>query len=276
MTYEEYFKNLKHVNPGKKVYVAFLDVLGFSCFVENNSHDDTIKLYQCVIQPILDLSLTETAEQTDPHSVWIQDLKNPSKQVDLAPNLKNCILGSVMISDSIIISTQDDANKSLIMLIGTVRNFMARMLGMGFPLRGAISYGMCTMDCQVSSDNPNIVHHQMLGLPIIKAVCLEKEQNWSGCVIDESVIQKIGLDIQHFEKDYVVFYDVPMKKNAFRLMPVINWVNGFGEESKKDFNESKIRGSFTQYKKESDLAQIDEIIENTVVFFNAVGEYCPM
>jgi hypothetical protein len=71
---------------------------------------------------------------------------------------------------------------------------------------------MLTLDRDMSSSSSSIIHHQMLGLPIVEAVSLEKRQDWSGCAIHTSVIEKIGPKIVWLDPIMVSLYDVPMSK----------------------------------------------------------------
>jgi hypothetical protein len=59
MNFIAYSKELKGIKPAQEVFVAFLDILGFSGFVRNNTHDNLTAIYQSFFRPIIDMSLTE-------------------------------------------------------------------------------------------------------------------------------------------------------------------------------------------------------------------------
>jgi hypothetical protein len=131
MNYSDYAKKLTSLKPAKEVFVAFLDILGFSGFVRKNSHEAVIEIYQSHFRFMIDLSLAEVAEQHLGNSAWLENLVS---QDDLAPKLDNVTLNCMTISDSIILSTSSCEMKDFIELVATVRNLMAKLLNFGFPL----------------------------------------------------------------------------------------------------------------------------------------------
>ncbi|MDP3561373.1 MAG: hypothetical protein Q8R83_04255 [Legionellaceae bacterium] len=270
MSYEAYAKQITQIKPAAPVFVAFLDILGFSDFVKNNSHAEVVKIYQAVFRSIIDMTLTETAEQLLPESQWLKDITNPNNH-DLSPKLDNVSINVLSISDSIILSTTDDEFKNLIKLIATVRNIMARTLYFGFPLRGAITHGMLTLDSQESFGQSKIIHHQMFGLPIVEAAELEKIQHWSGCVIHENVALHIGYKLRGLDYTMLVPYEIPLKDKTPELMLAVNWVYTFLESDQKDINSQRIKDSFASHRKTTNNATV--LIDNTIKFFEAMKHY---
>ncbi|QMT61828.1 hypothetical protein [Legionella sp. PC997] len=221
-----YAHQLKNINQPQEVFLAFLDILGFSEFVKNNDHQKVIEIYQCVIRPMIDLSITEAAEQLVVNSSWIKQVNTSDVNDNLTPKFDNVVLHCTAISDSILLSTPDNTFKSLIILLATVRNLMAKLIYLGFPLRGAITSGLVTLDNRFLSSS-NVNHHLIIGKAIAEAVELEKRQVWSGCAIHSSVINIIGRNIIRFDPVLITLYDVPMRNNTYELMPVVNWLQGF-------------------------------------------------
>lgn len=274
MNFAEYTKKLTSLKSPQKVFIAFLDILGFSKFIEVNSHEDVIKIYQSCLRMPLDFSLAEAAEQALQDSLWLKDVldvKNPDAS---APKLDNVQLNCISISDSIILSTTDCKMRDFIILIATVRNFLAKSLWFGFPLRGAISYGTLTMDN--SSLDSNIIHHQMLGLPIVDAVNIEKIQNWSGCVIHKSVRDKIGPGLIRLDPLMLTLYDVPFKKSGkddlISTELVVNWPYGLSDDVKFNMNSNLIRSKFSMHGKKINDS-IEQKIANTIKFFEQMSEH---
>jgi hypothetical protein len=272
VSYEEYAKRITNLKLSREGFVAFLDILGFSGFVRKNSHDDVIAIYQSFFRPIIDFSLAEVAEQKLGSSKWLKCIEE-SEDNDLAPKLDNITLNCMTISDSIILSTSGYELTDFITLVATVRNLMARSLYFGFPLRGAIAYGNLTMDGDMYSIDSNIMHHQMLGLPLVEAVGLEKCQNWSGCAIHLSAIDKIGSKIIRLDPMMITLYDVPMKeKNESKCMPVVNWVQGIADNDRPKINSKIIRSAFSAHGKEAP-AKIESMINNTIQFFERMSDH---
>ncbi|MFT4060271.1 MAG: hypothetical protein QM652_12070 [Legionella sp.] len=168
MNYTDYAEQITELNPATNVFVAFLDILGFSGFVKQNTHSDVVKIYQSVFRCTIDMTLAETAEQLIPDSQWLKDIID-TNNYDMSQKLDNVSINVLSISDSIILATTDDKFTSFIKLVAAVRNIMARTLYFGFPLRGAIARGMLTLDSQQAYNQSKIVHHQMFGLPIVEA-----------------------------------------------------------------------------------------------------------
>lgn len=279
MNYAQYAKKLTSPKPAREVFVAFLDILGFSNFVRQNSHEDVVAIYQTFFRPSIDFSLAEVAEQRIDDSLWLKSITDSENYEDLAPKLDNVILNCMTISDSIVLTTSGAELRDLLTLIATVRNFMAKSLYFGFPLRGAIAEGMLTLDCDTYSSTSNVIHHQMLGLSVVEAVSLEKRQNWSGCALHSSVAHKLGPRIMRLEPTMIAFYDVPMKgkvnkagDNLSALMPVVNWAHGIADNDKPKINAELIKSSFGRHGKKVS-SDIEPMINNTVMFFEEMSKH---
>lgn len=272
MNFIEYSKELKGIKPAQEVFVAFLDILGFSGFVRNNTHDNLIAIYQSFFRPIIDMSLTEAAEQITKNSSWIEQIQNADSQEPIAPKLDKVTISCLTISDSIILSTRGNEFRDFLILLATVRNLMARTLYFGFPLRGAITHGMLTLDSKITPEQPNIIHHQMLGLPIVEAASLEKCQLWSGCTIDASAAEKIGPKLMRLDPILLTLYEVPIKNKNKKIMPVVNWVQGISDNDKPLIDARKIRDGFSAHRKDID-SDVEIIISNTVNFFKEMTSH---
>ncbi|BCA93817.1 hypothetical protein TUM19329_01780 [Legionella antarctica] len=269
MTTLNYAQQLKNINPPQEKFIAFLDILGFSEFIKNNEHRTAIEKYQCMIRPMIDLSLTETAEQITKDSSWIEEVSKSDNYDNLEPKFDNVILQCGAMSDSVLLSTPDNTLRSLIILLATVRNLMAKLFFLGFPLRGAITSGWVTIDNQTPS-SPNLNHHLAIGKPIVEAVDLEKKQKWSGCALHLSVTDCIGPAIVKLDPTLITLYEVPLK-DGVKLMPVVNWLNGISDDEKNKFNDNSIASKFEMHNKKITEKEQD-IIKNTISFFNHVEE----
>lgn len=218
------------------------------------------------------MSLSEAAEQIVKDSSWIEQIEKADTYELMAPKLDNVTLRCLTISDSIILSTAGNEFTDFMTLLATVRNLLARALYFGLPLRGAIAHGMLTQDGEITSENPNIIHYQMLGLPIVKAAGLEKSQIWSGCVIDSTAAEKIGPKLMRLDPVLLTLYKVPIKKEDKKIMPVVNWVQGIADNDRPEIDAKKIRDAFSAHGKDID-SDVEKIISNTIEFFNEMSSH---
>jgi hypothetical protein len=131
---------------------------------------------------------------------------------------------------------------------------------------------MLTQDGEITSENPNIIHYQMLGLPIVKAAGLEKSQIWSGCVIDSTAAEKIGPKLMRLDPVLLTLYKVPIKKEDKKIMPVVNWVQGIADNDRPEIDAKKIRDAFSAHGKAID-SDVEKIISNTIEFFNEMSSH---
>lgn len=269
MNSTDYIKKLTSIKPARNVFVCCLDILGFSDFVENVEHDVLVKTYQAILRTITDNSLAEVAEQIVIDSQWLKDVKSSQVDIDLVPKLDNVTLHCITISDSIILATDGCELRDFMNLAATVRNLMVRMLYFGLPLRGAIAYGKMTFDSDLSLCDKGIIHHQVFGLPIVKATVLEKRQNWSGCAIHPDVVEKLWPKIVPLDPIMITFYDVPLKEKegvSSEGMWVINWVQGIADADKVKVSAKKIESAFSEHGKKV-MPTVAVKIKNTVMFY---------
>jgi hypothetical protein len=95
MEFNDYFQRLQ-IKPPHEVYFAFLDILGYSGFINNNDPKSAAVIYQSYVRCMVDFSLTETAEQLQPESSWLKDISDIEKALNLAPKLDNVTLKCVL------------------------------------------------------------------------------------------------------------------------------------------------------------------------------------
>ena len=280
MGIDSYIKKLEESEKAEKVFVAFLDVLGFSSFILNNSHEEMMKRYR-IIRYLVEVSLTEVAELGVENSPWIKALKKSKDYFDIEPMFDNVKLHSTLIPDFLVVTTQDDTLASLMTLIATIRNIMGKLLYFGFPLRGAISHGLTTINWNVEGKNKNIIHHQMIGASVVKVVAYEKKQNWSGCVLDRSVTDHIGPKVVRMCPDYLVLYDVPMKEytktgivHSTENLYTVSWQFGLSDDAKQKMSQELLISAFAEHgKKVGD--SVKEMIDHTHKYYESVLNHPP-
>ena len=255
-----------------EVYVAFLDVLGFDSLVRHNSHEILKQVYSDALMEGLCLGLSNgnyCISERDGNRYFTND-------VDSTP------VNSLVVSDSIIIWSNDDASDSFRNIVSVVRGIMAHSCFKGLPLRGAIEVGPVSWNYG-QFDSPTFnVQQSVYGLGLCKAYELEKLQEWSGCAVSDAAIARFesmttgnraksqGLEELISQKNLCRF-EVPFKERP-RLMYAIDWVNHPEVQARSE----TVRQAFYDHNKLSGQNGLDESssiskkIENTLCFVRHV------
>jgi len=237
-------------------FVAFLDLMGFKSLIENNKIDKLIELYKSALE--------DTVYKT--FSIW-ERIPEASDQY-----LK---INIIIISDSLIIWTENDDLNGFIKLVITVKNLLFSSIIKGLPLRGAICHGNLEM-----FETSFMKKHNLLSSPVIlgngltKAYELERKQAWSGCVISNESIARfkeqykpefLTLDILLKEK-IIISYPVPFynkKEVTCEINHVINWPIF----KQRKLEERFFANQFKEHGKTIDK-KVQGIIDQTIKFYN--------
>ena len=179
-----------------------------------------------------------------------------------------------MISDSIILWTNDITMKSFIDIVVVVRNLLNNSFIFGTPLRGAISLGNLSFLQHDMSSETKYVQNSLIGEGLIKSYLMESGQNWAGCIIDNACIEnyqsqfnrikdkKDIADIDYLEQKKILLkYNVPYKVGEIKEYYVINW------NKDKIINEQLIKSSFEQHNKNVNNWDVETKIKNTLEFY---------
>lgn len=244
----------------KTPYFAYLDILGFTRLVRNNSHETLVELYKTLVTfPVT--SYNAFLE------MWQKDLEDK-----LGERIDPTGLRLVNISDSILIWTINSKEQSLIELLFAVRLLMTTALTIGIPLRGSVVMG----DIEVLEQTNSM---SIVGRGLVHAYEMEKKQLWSGCMVDSGiftflksfqrvVVQYEGpLRVQKLES-LIVEADVPFRDKVIKGF-VVNWANDL------KMSEEEIRQSFSKFNKrdnenEKQNEDIEKKIVNTISFYRHV------
>lgn len=108
-------------------YLALLDILGFQDLVDKNSHQDLSSIYDNHIRSAVDGCLCHGK------------VDMIGARAQLRPS--EVCLNSLMISDSVLLWTNDDTNASFEELVSVTRALLDSTFRSGLPMRGAISHG---------------------------------------------------------------------------------------------------------------------------------------
>jgi hypothetical protein len=143
--------------PTKELcFVALLDVLGFSSLVAGDRDGERLNRYLGCLQGTLNtLGAVRTVEY-------------------------------VVFSDTIVLTTPDDSEASLLAIITQCSRVFGTMLDNDIPLRGAIAHGFC-----FRSDSPEGGGTFVAGRAILDAYKFEMAQDWVGIMLAPSIVQKV-------------------------------------------------------------------------------------
>lgn len=272
----ERVNNMK-INSIPKSYVGVLDVLGFKELVENNSHEELTKIYQMFSEHI-----TQSVAHYQFNKITTE------KGTEIKPNLNRATTNSILISDSIILYTNDTTIDSFFDFMLTTWHLMSFGFFLGIPLRGAASVGaISVMNGQVQSNASNS-HAAFVGRSIVDAYKWEQKQNWAGFIYSSECIshyieqlknallissdpnrlnRAISLD-SLINRGFLVKYNVPLKDGTFSENYVANWPRAFNPK----LNESTIRKSFERNNKSVISEEVTIKINNTIDFWRLTPE----
>src|SRR5689334_9515088 len=237
----------------QSVFFAFLDILGFKEIVLNTDHGNLEKLYLSTLPVNIDGALAGGRFL----------ILDQNGQKVILPDTQRASVNSLLVSDSIMMWTEDDSMKAFIDIVAAVRRIMFYSLFCGMPLRGAISIGPLTMFVGQSPSAKLIFQHTLVGKPIVDTASAEKVQQWSGCLIKQPAIGRyrqhyvgrpsIPADLATLEfviqKKFLLRYPVPTKQADGSVVGVeqyvVDWVSG----QKAPVYVSDINKGFSKYRK---------------------------
>jgi hypothetical protein len=135
----------------------------------------------------------------------------------------------LLVSDSILIWTDDCRAESFVHIVTAVRSLLAFSVIDRILLRGAISVGPLTMVLNHWPSQTHSFQHSLFGRAIVDAVEAEKAQQWVGCMVTPNAIEcyKTGCagGDSLIEKNVVVRYPIALKEGKESDGYVIDWVN---------------------------------------------------
>lgn len=217
-----------------------MDILGFKSYVLKNS----IEKVQRDITELFSLSLNIAIAHvsTARHNLLAADADKvqPTQTISMPDgkqksliNLNVSNINSILMFDSIVLWSKDNSENDLIDLLAVIQFMLSSHLFFGLPLRGAVSYGeLYFQDLQISSGS--VIKHSVLVSPAqIYAMSLEKNQEWSGCVLDEFVVarcQEANIDLDNHKSISITKYPVPMKKGEMDLYALIWGISTSGNK----------------------------------------------
>lgn len=205
--------NLKDDEEGE-YFIALFDVLGFSKLQVDIGLAKIYTLYKDLI-----------------NNVVLKDLdKNPLAMTVANINFRPALVAGridikyAYFSDTIILWARH-IKFLLPLFIDRCSDFLITAIGIGLPLRGAISIGKAVMDKQTGI---------FIGEPIVEAARLESSQDWIGITFGNSV-HSLPVDNNSFKFTEILFnYEKHMKpeKKELNSMISVDWARKAREQNK--------------------------------------------
>jgi len=247
---------LSKSKPDKSMkYITFLDILGYKELILNNTTEEIKSLYNKAI-----------------------DFAKP-KIIDFWDNqdLNDSEIEMSIISDSIIIWTNNDNFQSLGKILISTSNLLTAFMIAGLPLRGAIVKGELDSLNKTLGKSVDVKTPIFFGRGLTSAYSLEGKQNWSGCIVDESCLENLenktstgeeNVGLGNYIKDKIISkYKVPLKSGAVKEYFVLNWVNNLRHINR--FNDIlKIEEQFAMHNKTIDDWRVFNKIQNTKAYYD--------
>ena len=186
-----------------KCLIAVCDILGFSYLVEKNPLDSVVDNALGWFRQALNHSV---------HKGEFPSTFPPTRDLDSHQHV-----GVSWFSDTILFYTKDDTDEAVRQLLLTVGWLLFETMLEGTTrVRAGIAYG----EAHIDKENSLYV-----GLPIIEAYNLEKQQQWAGAALTKSACARIPEYARtgKFADWWIVPYDVPLKGGEVLTTLAVNW-----------------------------------------------------
>ena len=243
----------------ENTYLAFLDILGLSQLIKCNNistiedffnrwNDD---FFEKLSFPFQYCAKFETVENDKGEKL--------SKLIGL-----NIVVR--VFSDSVIIWTKGYTKKEFDHLINVILDLNEIALNLQIPFRGAISCGWMIENFTIQTEDMSI--NNIFGSALVRAVEMEKNQNWFGIQIDN-----VNIDDDLIKSNrYIIEYNNAFLKNkemfsekTFVLKTSLSRRDGV--QMTADDVGIAINKLFTSYNKSIDSSDVQEKIRNTIEFY---------
>ncbi|MBI5000065.1 MAG: hypothetical protein HZB92_00845 [Euryarchaeota archaeon] len=242
-------------------------MLGFKDMIDKNEHDKMKEIYST--------NLTSNVKRSvSPDSIRM--VNKDGKEVSLS-ELNETLVNSLIISDSIILWTDDDSSESFFNIIKGAGILLRNFIIGGLPLRGCITLGEFSLRYSQMRSNRQNIQMTIFGKAITNAYSKTDIQQWVGCTVDNDAIKKFRewekkhstmsnfASIEWFCKlKLLARYKVPLKYGPLEKKYVIDWI------SNTEITERIIREAFSKHKKTVNDWDVRYKLENTIKFYQFI------
>lgn len=245
-------------------FVLFLDVLGFSKLVLNNSPDEIRQIYSSEITRTAQAaSLFSMLSTGSPQDFSLEVLS--SSQGELHDVLQDKLKFHMM-SDSLVAWTSDVSPESLKIIGGFAAWYMALTLKLGLPHRGGISTGNVQL---IDLPLNGRLQSNVVGSGVVNAHGLEGGQEWMGCIVAQQCFEgfhdTVKQSLINVSGGVFATYAVPYKTKECDAI-VVDWrtpLKKLGAHPEKSF----FHDQFSRYNKPPEGTEAK--VQNTQKFFEA-------
>lgn len=261
-----YKKHILHMKVDyESTYLAFLDILGFGHLVRNNSNKELRSIYDYLLMAV-HMCLCHGQVRID------------SGRAELSSD--EVSVNSLIVSDSILLWTDNDNNNSLEELIWVVRMFMDTSFRTGIPTRGAIGIGSLSFrDVTIATPMRNSVR-TLFGRVLVDVYDRVSAQEWSGGVLLPNCIERYAehshspdtakLRLENLKDQegnrLLIRYPVPYKNGQ----QVDEWVLQWVRHTSYLPSENQVRDCFAMHNKPVADDRTKRKISNTVAFWQTI------
>lgn len=245
-----------------KRFVAYFDFLGFKNFILNNDSDYIKQRIGHILRDIeLSLGQGKTKET------------NYGAIADLSKSHLNCL----NISDTVIFWTNDSSLESFNELLKISFDFNWRVSCFHFAVKGAIVYDEIDIisGFQENDNGGTYNVNSIYGKGLVNAHLKAENLNLAGCVIDNTIIDKIKEfgDPREIIGDYAMLYKIPYKNGVaeipeYLLKLVISKTIG---QIAFDNRSKGIKRAFHNDNKGVDK-RAQELLDNTIEFLKIIKD----
>lgn len=252
-------------------YVAFMDILGYKQMAKECDHQKLSRVYGNLFYA--NVALAVANGRMPSKNGFIGDL-----------NFATPRCNALMISDSVILWTENARPQSFIQLCVACSNMIAMGMYTGLPLRGGISIG----DLESFSGNPNgpaLAIQTVYGRGLISAYEQEALAEWAGCIIDQEAVRQYDEDTSAQLTDmpdallssdlvsmgFLTMYNVPCKNEKTIERMVLPWPH----YNSPTVTNQTIESAFMAHNKHKSIHVAAEKLKNTISFADYVREKCP-
>jgi hypothetical protein len=210
---EEIWRNKHRKITGRNhCYICFLDILGFKELLAQNNLTE--------LQETLEKFTKYISGSVYKRKTNADELKR-SKEGNNNNNRKLKIL---IISDSIVITTENQSFKALATLIDRSIDFISASYKAELALRGVITKSNL-LECSFMDNDSELNMNILWSAGIAKAFQQEKSLEISGCAIDPeiTVLENFLNEFPDY-KNKIIKYKVPLKDMKTEEMYMINWL----------------------------------------------------
>jgi len=206
-----------------KVFVAFLDIMGFKHRLQRDSHEEVRKMFETLRPSLRDLEAKAKEKEVKLKETKKQGRGFLARYYDTYPDLRlkpDSYILPVSFSDSIILISNDDTYESAREILSRINLILGIAIDSKIPIKGAVAYGEMTANTKESI---------YFGQPLIDAVELQKELQLYGVVLHHTFEQRLsdpdfikGHSLKELINKYVTKYAAPIRSSKITHY-VVDW-----------------------------------------------------